>query len=78
MNMLNNLNLLTSLTQHLLEHGLDYEVTLHGSGTDVTIIDTLTNDELVSTSGEDVERALFKGLAIIASRAKKEDMLSYL
>jgi len=81
MNFDTNVNLLTDLTKHLHDCGLNYEVTfiqesLEEVGTTVEIIDELTGRSLIKTTGENLENALFKGLSTLASRVYNSEMLS--
>jgi hypothetical protein len=70
--------LLAVLTEQLMKNGLDYEVTLEGSGTSVRLIDSMTNTSLGFSKQETLEEALMTVLAQAASRAGGNQGLSVL
>jgi hypothetical protein len=70
--------LLAVLTENLMKNGLDYEVTLEGSGTSVRLIDSMTNTSLGFSKQETLEEALMTVLAQAASRSGSEQGLSIL
>lgn len=70
--------LLAVLTEQLMKNGLDYEVTLEGSGTSVRLIDSMTNTSLGFSKQETLEEALMTVLAQAASRSGSEQGLSIL
>jgi len=70
--------LLAVLTENLMKNGLDYEVTLEGSGTSVRLIDSMTNTPIGYSKQDTVEEALMVVLAQVASRANGNQGLSIL
>lgn len=70
--------LLAVLTEQLMKNGLDYEVTLEGSGTTVKLIDSMTNASLGYSKQETLEEALMVVLAQAASRSGSGQGLSIL
>ena len=75
---MNNLDFLTTLTKHLLRNGLDYEVTLEGSGTTVKLLDDMTGSTIATSKQETLEEALAATLASAATRVTGEQRLSIL
>jgi|TARA_R110001606_G_scaffold389253_1_gene555229 hypothetical protein len=78
MNFVSTDMLLAVLTEQLMKNGLDYEVTLEGSGTTVRLIDSMTNTSLGFSRQETLEEALMTVLAQAASRSGSGQGLSIL
>ncbi len=70
--------LLATMTQELISNGLDYEVTLEGSGTTVKLLDDMTGSTLATSKRETLEEALTSVLIQAASRSGNFQGLSRL
>ena len=71
-----NLNALTIITKALLDKGIDYEVTLNGSGVRIRVFDAKTDTTVGINHSDSLESALAGVLA--ASIAAPFDGLSIL